>query len=318
MKKFLSCLLAFALVVSLSAVAFAYDKGTSIVSVFDANNTEVTDKLSLVSFDDRKSLDDAAKAAFEAANDTITGAKDATDLNKTLNNRIAAGSIGASDLFDHSASEEVAFPLTVNVKYGNMKHFVALLHFVNGSWNWVPVERLDDGFSFKADSLSPFVIIVSPAVETSKKTVQGEGTFVGSVYNPGAPVVTTVEEEGEPAVVVTPYSEASSLPQNLHDQVEAAYKAVAEEADLTSLNEKLKEAAGDNEIAASDVFVLSTQSSFNSPVKVVLKDETVDNFIGVLCYNNGTWEWVEAEVNGSELSFSIEKEAPYVLFAAVK
>jgi hypothetical protein len=311
MKKLISCLLAVVLIVSLSSAAFAYDGKSERVTAFDEQGNDVTEQVTLTLFADRDTLEEGRKATLEEADKSINGSKDLTDLNETLKDRLKYGSIGPGELFDLSAEESVSFPLTIHIKYENMANFVALMHYVDKAWEWVEVERVDDGFVFTAESLSPYLIITTPGYISTYET----GEFYSSAENPGAPVVVT--EEGEPAVIATPFFEDISLVEKQCKELQDAYNAIVETEDLTELNEMLKAAAGDDEITVGNVFFLGSPAGIDKPIKVVLKDLSLEGYVGLLRYEDGDWAWVEAEIADNELSFVIDEENPYAMFFKV-
>ena len=128
---------------------------------------------------DAESLDEDTQKALDDAFDSLKDAANLADVNEDLKEAAGDKDIAVSDLFDISAKEDVSFPLTLTLKNDNLDNFVALLHFVDGEWEWVDAEVKDDELTFTVDSLSPFAIIVAAEPATSAQT--GETASVGFI-----------------------------------------------------------------------------------------------------------------------------------------
>ena len=204
MKKILSCLLVVVLLCSLSVAAFA-DNFTSSISnpgaptvnkTTQANGEEEDGLIIITPYAEREKLSQEKREVLEEAYDVIDKAEDLAALNDQLKAAAADKNIAASDLFDVSVVEgkEVSFPLTIELEdeSENLKGFVALLHYVDGAFEWVDatVNEKEDGdtLTFTVDSLGAFTIIVE--VDESASAETGEaipyGFIIGAVVLAGA------------------------------------------------------------------------------------------------------------------------------------
>lgn len=187
MKKIFAILLAVVLVFSLSATAFADNFVNSAAnagapaaaSAADANGNDVASAIEITPLTDAEALDEAAQKELDDAYDSLKDAANLADVNEDLKEAAGDKDIAVSDLFDISAKSDVTFPLTLTLKSENLDNFIALLHFVDGEWQWVDAEVKDDELTFTVDSLSPFAIIVAAEPATSAQT--GETASVGFI-----------------------------------------------------------------------------------------------------------------------------------------
>ena len=198
MKKILSCLLVVMLLCSLSVAAFADNFVSSVANagapeVAEAAQADGTDGKALVGItpmDEEDKLPEELKAAMDAAFESLDKASDLGAVNAELKDAAADQSIAVSDLFDIRVLEEgtVSFPLTITLKDKNLDNFVALLHYVDGAWQWVDAEVDGDSLTFTVDSLSPFAIIVAVDEATSANTgdTVPYGFIIGAVVLVGA------------------------------------------------------------------------------------------------------------------------------------
>ena len=198
MKKILSCLLVVMLLCSLSVAAFADNFVSSVANagapeVAEAAQSDGSDGKALIAItpmDEKDKLPEELKADMDAAFDSLDKAADLAAVNDELKAAAADQSIAVSDLFDIRVLEEgtVSFPLTITLKDKNLDNFVALLHYVDGAWQWVDAEVADGALTFTVDSLSPFAIIVAVDEATSANTgdTVPYGFIIGAVVLAGA------------------------------------------------------------------------------------------------------------------------------------
>ena len=198
MKKILSCLLVVMLLCSLSVAAFADNFVSSVANagapeVAEAAQADGSDGKALIDvtpMDEKDKLPEAQQTEMDAAFDSLDKASDLAAVNEELKAAAADQSIAVSDLFDIRVLEEgtVSFPLTITLKDKNLDNFVALLHYVDGAWQWVDAEVADGALTFTVDSLSPFAIIVAVDEATSANTgdTVPYGFIIGAVVLAGA------------------------------------------------------------------------------------------------------------------------------------
>lgn len=147
--------------------------------------------------------------------------------------------------------------------------------------------------------------------------------FVSSVANAGAPEVAEAAQadgsDGKALIDITPMDEKDTLPEDLQAQMDAAFDSLDKAADLTAVNAELKDAAGDQSIAVSDLFDIRVieEGSVSFPLTITLKDKNLDNFVALLHYVDGAWQWVDAEVDGDSLTFTVDSLSPFAIIVAV-
>ena len=143
--------------------------------------------------------------------------------------------------------------------------------------------------------------------------------FVNSVANAGAPELEEVTDADGNAVevAITPNDEAEELDDETKAEMEEAFKALSEAADLRELNESLKDAAGDKDIAISDLFDISATGEVKFPLTITLKNKNLDNFVGVLHCVDGEWVWVDSEVDGDSVKITVDSLSPFAIVVAV-
>ncbi len=155
------------------------------------------------------------------------------------------------------------------------------------------------------------------------------GGFVSSPSGNRAPTVESFKPgnaDCDGQLVVTPYAERDTLPEDLRTLLENAYKDIANSTDLTKLHADLAKLAADKNIgagklAASDLFNISvsgcTAHDGHYDFEIVLSAETLNKFVALLQLNSeGKWELVRgASVinNGKSLKFSVKSMSPLAI-----
>lgn len=156
------------------------------------------------------------------------------------------------------------------------------------------------------------------------------GAFVSSPSGNPAPVLveaTPGSEDCTASLAVASYADRDTLPNEVRLQMEKAYNDIVNTSDLTALNSDLVALAASKNIltsnlAVSDLFDIShygcDNHSGHGAFDIVLKAETLKNFVGLMHFYNGVWSLVEdAKVYlvGDEwhLSFSSENLTPFAI-----
>ena len=164
-----------------------------------------------------------------------------------------------------------------------------------------------------------FAILLAVLLLASISGAAFADNFVNSVANAGAPEVESVEDadgnDVASALEIVSFDEAESLEEADQKALEDAYDSL-KSGDLTEINKDLAEAAGDQSIVVSDLFFISSDEEVSFPLKVVLKSDNLDNFVALLQYVDGEWNWIDAEVDGDTLSFEIESFGPFAIIVA--
>ena len=146
--------------------------------------------------------------------------------------------------------------------------------------------------------------------------------FVNSVANAGAPKLAGATDadggDAGAAIVITPYDEKDELPEALKKDMEDAFESLSEAGDLTALNDELKAAAADKNIAVSDLFDIRAVGEVKFPVTVELENENVDDFTALLHFADGKWEWVDTEVKDGKITFQADSLSPFAMIVAVE
>ncbi len=154
------------------------------------------------------------------------------------------------------------------------------------------------------------------------------GSFVQSPSRNDGP--TFVEGENEDAecpaeLVVTPYKDRKTLPEKTLKDIETAYRIIADCKDLTSLCAPFASFVSGKGIPAANLAVsdLFDVSYYNCDIHenhgafhIKLNAETLKNFVGLLHYKDGVWEYVDnAKVlpDGETLEFSIKDLSPFAI-----
>lgn len=147
--------------------------------------------------------------------------------------------------------------------------------------------------------------------------------FVSSVANAGAPEVAEAAQadgsDGKALIAVNPMDEKDKLSEAKQAEMDAAFDALDKAADLAAVNAELKAAAADQSIAVSDLFDISVheEGTVSFPLTITLKDKNLDNFVALLHYVDGEFVWVDAEVDGDSLTFTVDSLSPFAIIVAV-
>lgn len=155
------------------------------------------------------------------------------------------------------------------------------------------------------------------------------GAFVSSPSGNPAPVrVSFRANEGGCAgeLVITAYSEKDNLDADTKAMLENAYASIVDTDDLTKLNADLANLVeskniDSKDLAVSDLFDASVVGCNNHEnhigFNVILKANTLENFVGLLHMNNdGEWELVkDAKVtqNKENIEFSVDSFSPFAI-----
>ncbi|MBQ0110401.1 MAG: hypothetical protein KBS41_00530 [Oscillospiraceae bacterium] len=192
MKKIVAIVLSVALMLSLSAVAFAdvfvgSPSNTNVPKLVDykSSNPKWDGKVVITGYGDRKNLTPEKQKAIEEAYDQAKDAKDITDLSPELkkiaeNNNIKPENLLISDLFDLSyingqVTDHGVF--TIKLDPATKQKFVALMQFDGNEWKIVDSAKLDgEILTFTAEELNEFAIVVNGGV--SPKTAQNDVTLL--------------------------------------------------------------------------------------------------------------------------------------------
>lgn len=171
-----------------------------------------------------------------------------------------------------------------------------------------------------------FVVILSVMMIASLSLTSFAASFVSSPSGNPAPTLVSFEFESKDCdadLVITPYSKRDTLAAAGKTAIEAAYNEVKSADNVAALNADLAALAkskdiGAKNLAVSDLFDVSytgcNDHGTHGKVTIKLKAETLENFVGLLHYNNGKWELVSnAKAEGDTLTFSVDSLSPFAI-----
>lgn len=154
------------------------------------------------------------------------------------------------------------------------------------------------------------------------------GAFVESPSNNKAPELIKGENVSEDCaawLVITAYADRDKLDAETRAMIEYAYEHIVNTHDLGDLNQKLDELAkklgiDSKYLQVSDMFDISyhgcDEHDDHREFDIVLKPESLKNFVGLLHYTNNSWHLVEdAKVigNGEHLHFTEKEFSPFAI-----
>ncbi len=171
--------------------------------------------------------------------------------------------------------------------------------------------------------LMTLVVIVA----FSTVTFADNGGFYESPSKNQAPTLESYEnedEECEATLHVTSYADRAQLSVEAQQKLAAAFDAILNATDLTTLNAELAKQAKELGIAASDLAVSDLfdityheegDHSGHGAFTVTLKAETLKNFVAFLHYENSQWVLVEDAkvVDGEKLTFTVDTLSPFAV-----
>ena len=178
--------------------------------------------------------------------------------------------------------------------------------------------------------MKKFLAICLTLIMVISITLSATAAPTGFVSSPSASQGPTVAEFTQKSddctakLVITPYSNRESLPEEVLNAMNDAYNQVVNNgADLTKLNSALAALAKKNNIPAADLAVSDlfditsydcTDHDAHNGFDITLKDDSLKNFVALLHLKGGKWELVEnAKVNGSHLIFSVDSLSPFAV-----
>jgi len=197
MKKFITLVLAIALVVVSGILTFAAPAGfvesptvdTPALESFENEDAECKAELIVTPFVRIDDLNDAKEQENRDAYDEIVDnddsfAKAMKQLAESKN--LSVSNLAVSELFDVSYYETAGHDghgaFTITIKAENLDKFVGLLHRYNGKWVVVDNATAEgDTLTFTVDDLSPFAIVVNTGVtdvENPNTNVADNNQFV--------------------------------------------------------------------------------------------------------------------------------------------
>ncbi|MBR7132405.1 MAG: LPXTG cell wall anchor domain-containing protein [Clostridia bacterium] len=175
--------------------------------------------------------------------------------------------------------------------------------------------------------LALFIALVM-VIGVNLTAIAAPGKFVSSPSGNSAPELIEFSNESEDCdadLVITPYSERHTLPEEMRQKFEEAYKDILEATDLTKLCTALATLAKDKGIPAGDLAISDLFDIYyincgdhddHGYFDIVIKPEALAGFVALLHLKNGNWELVKsAKVtnNGTHLAFRVDDFSPFAI-----
>lgn len=125
-------------------------------------------------------------------------------------------------------------------------------------------------------------------------------------------------------LTITAFADRGELTEEARVELETAYEEISNAKNLAALCGALKTLANDKSIptanlAVSDLFDISDKhGKIEGKFDIVLKADSLENFVGLLHYNDGKWELVEdaaVEIRDGEahLVFTVDGLSPFAV-----
>ena len=157
-----------------------------------------------------------------------------------------------------------------------------------------------------ADEVGAFV--QSPSANLAPEIIEGDSD----------------EHNCDQDLVITAYADRDKLSEDVRKSIEKAYVKITGVRNLTTICGALKDLANEKGIptlnlAVSDLFDISdVHGSVDAKFDIVIKAETLENFVGLLHYKDGKFELIKdakvEEINGeTHLSFSTDGLSPFAI-----
>lgn len=136
--------------------------------------------ITVTPFAERNKLTGETAANFNEAHEDIVANKDISVLAPEVKAsaekaNVKVENLGISDLFDVSANMKLTSAVTIKLNAETAKHFVALLHYHNDTWEVVDGASVKDNtLTFTVKDLSPFAIVVDREKATVTAPLTGD------------------------------------------------------------------------------------------------------------------------------------------------
>lgn len=170
------------------------------------------------------------------------------------------------------------------------------------------------------------ILMLSLLVLSLTFTVSADD-FVQSPSANRAPTLVFGGSEEHPCdepLIITAYGDRDQLPEDLKAMIEKVYSDIKSSKNLVGLCGALKDIAAEKEIptanlAVSELFdIRDVHGKVEGTFDIVLKADALDNFVGLLHYNNGVYELIAdaavQEVDGElHLTFSTDGLSPFMV-----
>lgn len=178
MKKFLSILMAVLLVCSLSATACAdnfvrsvsNESTLELVSATNMLGNDVSDKIHIISYQNRGFLNEEMNGDMVAAFAALKGMEDLHDLNDETKSVSEDTVLAISDLFAVVADEDVVFPVKLVLKSQDVDKFSSMQKYAEGEFEWIVANVEDGNINMATNDGGVFAILLSLSDVVSPQT----------------------------------------------------------------------------------------------------------------------------------------------------
>lgn len=172
------------------------------------------------------------------------------------------------------------------------------------------------------------VLAVLITATTALSVFAGPGLFVNSPSENPVPTIVEYHNEDHECtaeLVITPYSERDTLPQDARDIIEKAYEDIVKSKDLSELCAPVKELAEKagvpvDSLAVSDLFDISYYDCELHPSHgkffIKISADTLKNFVGLMCLADDGWMLItDAAVDEGEeyVTFTTSELSPFAV-----
>lgn len=165
------------------------------------------------------------------------------------------------------------------------------------------------------------------ALSLTLSAFAADGAFVKSPSKNLAPELVeggSEDHDCDEPLIITSYADRDKLSAELKAMIEKVYSEIRNAKNLIALCPALKELANERNIPTanlevSDLFDISDACGYvEGKFDIVLKAETLENFVGLVHYNDGKYELIEnakiEEIDGEmHLKFSTDGLSPFAI-----
>ena len=170
--------------------------------------------------------------------------------------------------------------------------------------------------------MKKLVSLILSVVMVLSMTIAASAAFVSSPSGNAAPTLEKVTGENSDGleIEITSYKDRDALTAEAKAALEDSYNDIKNASSLSDLTKEIESAAKKagakvSDLAVSDLFDISvTEGDLNGKITIVLKAETLKNFVALLHNKDGEWDVVDgASIKGNKLTFSVSELSPFAI-----
>lgn len=155
--------------------------------------------------------------------------------------------------------------------------------------------------------VTAFADVFTESPEQFEATTVTNATFTGANATGGE-------------LILTPYNQKDTLPEDLHQEMDAAAESIRNATSVTELAQGVEALAREagvadmSTLAVSDLFDLRATTDDWETVTVTLQRKESEKFVGLLHYTGNGWEIVDnAKENNGVLTFTAKDFSPFAV-----